>query len=298
MPSLSAAAPDGHGPPSAEGAVEGRGDALYRLQIPEGAPAPPAYANRTFRQSVRREAGAWLVTVVSFPSPVSDPRPFQPDWSSPALAGLPGPFLGELRAALRSCKTRDAALHAATLFLRARTTYLRQPDFDESPAEVCRRGRASCVGMARLARALLDALGIPCRPVLGLQAAGGSGPAVLEGGALHAWLEADLSGGSVFVDPWYSSGWVPERYVVLRVGDPLAPADLSRLAGGTLSALWRRDRIFYDPPPDTEALLWGPGTPRLFGSGSTLLGKALGSRRRRNDGLALNQRFPKVWAGR
>ena len=130
--------------------------------------------------------------------------------------------------------------------------------------------------MTRLAAAILKSLGVDCREVVGLKLPVREGPVTLEGGLLHAWLEVDYAGGpAVFCDPWRSSGWVPETYVVLRIGGGYEPGPLSAYAGGTARCLAHADRLFFEPQPGTKAVLWKRSAGRSV-TGAFLAGKLLG----------------------
>lgn len=261
----------------APGAVWGRADATYRLEAPAAAvPAPPSYANRTFTQSVKSVKGGWEISVTSAPSPATFGSPLRQDWSSRAIAALDPGYVSAVRSALASSRTKEDAILRLGLVLRAMTAYAARPDFDETPQAVSRRRTASCVGMARVAALLLhEVLNVPCRSVIGLKAAPGGSPELLSGGALHAWLEVDLgSRGRIFFDPWFSCGWVPESYIILRIGGSLEPGDLAALAGSRVTATWRKDRIFYLPANNAKTLFWSAGAPSASG-GAAVVGKAL-----------------------
>lgn len=140
---------------------------------------------------------------------------------------------------------------------------------------MCRRGRASCVGIARVAACALEAFGFSPLPVIGLRAPGAGSPLALEGGALHVWLiVSSLDGRPFFFDPAFSSGWVPERYIVLRVGGGWGPEELSAFRGGTLKTLWRRDRLFYFQTGAGETVVWS-ARDSAQSAGAALSGKLL-----------------------
>jgi hypothetical protein len=261
----------------APGAVWGRADATYRLEAPAAAvPAPPSYANRTFAQSVKSVEGGWEISVTSTPSPATFGSPLRQDWSSKAIAALDPGYLSAVRSALASSRTKEEAVLRLGLVLRAMTAYAERPDFDETVQEVSRRRTASCVGMVRIAALLLnEVLNVPCRSVIGLKAEPGGSPELLSGGALHAWLEVDLGlRGRVFFDPWFSYGWVPESYIILRIGGGLEPGDLAALAGSRVTAIWRKERIFYLPANNAKTLFWSASSPSASGT-AAVVGKAL-----------------------
>jgi len=267
VPALAAAPPVGR--------VTGDADALYLLQTPAGAPAPPAASFAGFRQTVRPGTGGWEVSVSVKPTPVPSTGPVHPDWSHPALSPLPREFVSDLRTALSPCQEPGETMAALAHFLRSRFSYEARPGDSDDPTAACRSGRASCVGLARLSAAALEALGFTSEPVVGLRAPADGTELPLEGGALHVWLAVRAPEGPAFLfDPAFSSGWVPERYLVLRVGGGWGPGDLARLRGGSLTTRWRRDRLFYFPALAGETLVWAAGAP-TGGPGASLCGKLL-----------------------
>jgi len=261
-------------PPPA-GSVTGEADAVYILEAPRDAPAPPSVSFSGFRQSVRPHAGGWEISVSVKPLPIPAARPVRADWSYPDLAPLSPEFLRDLHAALDPCRDTGEAATALARFLRTRFVYTSHPDDPEDTATVSRSATASCVGLARLASCVLAALGFTSEPVIGLRAPADTTALSLEGGALHVWLAVRGPAGEPFLfDPAFSSGWVPERYVVLRVSGGWTPGDLGRYGGGSLSTLWRRDRLFYFPAPSGETLVWASGPADAL-PGACLSGKLL-----------------------
>ncbi len=261
---------------AASGTAWGRADATYELEPAGHCAAPPSYSNRTFSQSVTRTKNGWEISVTSSPSPVSTGLEPNLDWSSPALKAIDPPYLAAVRSALAPCRTQEEAILRLGLALRSLTRYAAKPGFDESPEEVSRRRVASCMGITKVAAVFLEeAFHLPCRTVIGIKAPPGSDGEVLSGGALHAWLEIGLgTKGRLFFDPWFSFGWVPESYIVLKTGGGFAPGDFAALAGARLSVKWRKDRIFYLPAENAETLVWAAGSPRAGGR-AVITGKAL-----------------------
>jgi hypothetical protein len=201
--------------------------------------------------------------------------PFRPGKIPPSLH-LPQALSSLLAGAIAPCQRADEAVDAVLLTLRRHIRYVEKARFAETELEVAERGEGSCVGMTRLAAAILKSLGVDCREVVGLKLPVREGPVTLEGGLLHAWLEIDYAGGpSVFCDPWRSSGWVPETYVVLRTGGGYEPGPLSVYAGGTSRCLAHADRLFFEPQSGTKAVLWKRSAGRSV-TGAFLAGKLLG----------------------
>ena len=260
--------------PAGFGSVSGRGSAVYVLTAPQ-APAPPSYKNDGYEQTVTDWAGGRRVAVSIDPSPLKIRTPFHPG-RFPASLGLPADFSTALDAALAPCQRADEAVDAVLLTVHRSLRYVQRAEFEETPEEVLRRKEASCVGMTRLSAVLLGSLGLTCREVVGLRIPLREGPVVLEGGALHAWLEIAYPGGpTVFCDPLRSSGWVPETYLVLRIGGGLESGALSAYSGTVIRCESHQDRIFYEPEPRAKSVLWHRSSSAAY-TGTLLTGKVLG----------------------
>ena len=260
--------------PAGFGTVSGRAAAVFLLTAP-GAPSPPCYKNDGYEQAVTDGAGGRRVAISVDPSPLKIRTPFHAG-RLPASLALPSDFSTALDAALASCQRADEAVDAVLLTVHRSLRYVQRTDFEETPAEVLRRREASCVGMTRLSAVLLRALGLACREVVGLRIPLREGPVVLEGGALHAWLEIAYPGGpTVFCDPLRSSGWVPETYLVLRIGGGLEPGALSAYSGAVIRCESHRDRVFYEPEPRATSVLWRRPSAAGY-TGTLLTGKVLG----------------------
>jgi hypothetical protein len=239
------------------------------------APAPPAYENDGYRQTVTSEGGAWRVRVEVDAAPLKVRVPFRPGKVPPSLH-LPQALSSLLAGAIAPCQREDEAVDAVLLTLRRHIRYVEKARFAETELEVAERGEGSCVGMTRLAAAILKSLGVACREVVGLKLPLREGSVTLEGGLLHAWLEVDYGEGHrVFCDPWRSSGWVPETYLVLRTGGGFEPGPLAAYTGGAERCVAHTDRIFYEPQPGAKAALWRRSADRSLG-GAALTGKVLG----------------------
>ena len=259
--------------PPGLGWVSGVADASYSVEA--SGPAPLNYENNGFRQSVQAAPGGWTVSVRVAAAPLKVRSPFRLG-RLPAGLGLSAPRLAELRALLGSAQRADEAVNAVMLFLRTRIAYSERPDFDETPQAVFTRSQASCVGLTRAAMAVLAALGISCREVLGLRVPPGQEQAELRGGLLHAWLEVDYpDAGSAFYDPLRSCGWVEPGYIVLSRGGGLAPGSYAAYAGGKVLCVRRRDRIFFEPASGERCVLWARSPFQGF-TGTLVSGKVLG----------------------
>lgn len=218
-------------------------------------------------------------------TPVRVRRPFRPGRIPPAL-DLSVADARSLEARLANCGREDEAVDAVLLFLRGRLRYIRKPDFDETLKSVMARGEASCVGMTRAAVSILRALGVSCREVVGLEIPPSADSVTLQGGRLHAWIEIDYQGvGRIFCDPYRSTNWVPQNYIVLRIAGGLGVGKLKTYTGGTVTLLDQRNRTFYEPPAGTDCLLWArPSTPSF--TGAIITGKVLGAKDLPLDGRA------------
>jgi hypothetical protein len=269
------AAPSRGAAPAGIGWVTGRSSAAYLLEAP-GAPAPPSISLDGYSQEVTGDPGRWTVRVTVGADPLPLRQPFRPGAPPPSLKMSPAQA-SDLALALSSCQRTDEAVQAVALFLRSHLKYSEHAAFDETPAQVFERGEASCAGFTRAAAAMLAAMGISCREAVGLKVPLQRQPVRLEGGMLHAWLEVEFPGGvRVFCDPLRSFGWVPEAYVVLRVGGGLAPQELARYSGGRVVLLRHEDRLFYEPPPGKPAVLWAR-QQSPSSTGALLSGKLLGA---------------------
>lgn len=271
-----AATPPPPAPPLKPGIGTASGGARARYLIRSPKPVPLAeYDAVGYRQRVALAEGGSELSVEVTLAPVQVREPF---------AGIPGKLprylppevRSELSAALRACQRVPEAVEAVLLIFRERLRYVEKTPFREDPAEVIRRGEASCVGMTRLCSEVLASQGVTIREVLGLKVPLGAGPVRLEGGVLHAWLEVECGAeGRFFYDPWKTCGWVPETFVVLGVGSGLDPGAFGGLLGGAVETLSREDRIFYEPAASVRNLLWRR-LPREEFTGSLITGKALG----------------------
>ena len=260
--------------PPGYGTVSGTSASVVLLSAPS-APPPPPYENDGFRQTVDGGGGKWRVAVEVDARPLKVRAPFRPGKIS-ASVPLSPQIASALSSALARCQRADEAVEAVLLVLRERIRYTERASFSETEKEVAERGEASCVGMTRLAVAILQSLGIGCREVVGFKLPAREGPIALEGGLLHAWMEVSYPEGQrVFCDPWRSSGWVPETYLVLRVGGGFDPGALSSYTGGAARFESHRDRLFYEPGAGVSSVLWKRGQGAVF-TGTLLTGKVLG----------------------
>ncbi len=256
------------------GWVEGSASAVYSLDAP-GAPPPPSFKCNGFVQEVEGARGHWRIKVQVSLRPLRVRTPFRPG-RLPASLDLPTSAARSLEARLSNCAREDQAVDAVLTFLRERLHYKQKPDFDETFRSVMARGESSCVGMTHAAVTILKALGVKCREIVGLKVPASKVPVSLQGGRLHAWIEIDFPEvGPVFCDPFRSTNWVPQNYVVLRDGGGLDVGGLKAYTGGRISLLDQKDRTFYEPPAGADCLLWARPSAD-YRTGSIITGKLLG----------------------
>jgi hypothetical protein len=252
--------------------VSGESSARYQLG-PSYRELIGDYANDGYRQTaaVAGESVRVSVEVRAAPWPIRTPFRYSglPDWIEPGLREV-------LEGKLKRCQRQGEALEAVLLVLRNHLAYSERPDFEETPASVLKERRASCVGLTLAAVDILKHLGIESREILGLRADPALGSRRTEGGILHAWLEVRFGEESwAFCDPWMSLGWVPENYLVLRIGGGLDVGPLKSTLGELVTTLSREDRIFFEPAPETSCILWKRPPRRSF-MGTLVTGKVLG----------------------
>jgi len=238
------------------GWVTGHAEAFYHLAN-SGKEAPPEVRANGYVQKVKRVRDGWLISVKVSAASFEVKGTFTPG-RLPSSLPLSSKQAHLLRAMLNRCEKADDAVRTVIYFLRSELSYSARPDFAETPANVLRAKRASCVGATRTAVAILRALGISCGPVIGISfPEGGKKSLLLEGGVLHAWLEVNYGvGGPVFCDVFSSINWVSDGYVVLKRGDNLSAEDLKFLLGATLERVRRRDRLFFSAPSSRLCSLW------------------------------------------
>lgn len=237
------------------GWVTGHAEAVYHLRC-NGKASPPEVATNGYEQKVQRVKDGWLISVKVSASPFKVGQTFTPGKlpSSLPLSSRQAHLLGAM---LNRCGKTDDVVRAVVFFLHSELRYTARPDFAETPANVLRAKRASCVGAVRAAVSILRALRISCRPVIGIRFPDdGRESLLLEGGVLHAWLEVDYpSAGRVFTDVFSSINWVPQSFIVLRTGEGLSANGLDYL-GGTLERLRQHDRVFFVAPSLRLCSLW------------------------------------------
>lgn len=266
------------------GTVSGGASGWFLLSG-EGFPAPPDVEVNGFRQRATPVPGGYEIRTEVEATPLRVRLPFRP--GSIPREVLPDPALRKiLEERLRPCQRADEVLSAVLATLREQVAYAQRVPFQETPAEVFARKRASCTGFTAAAVTVLGALGLPCRPVLALVASPEGGREILEGGRLHAILEVDLPGaGTLLCDPVFSIGFVTHRTLVLRRGEGLEPGPWAALKGAALTTLEARDRLFFLPPDGASCLIWTrPNVPGRTGGAVT--GKFLDASERPLPGRA------------
>lgn len=255
----------------------GEADGVYLLSPTGGAPPPPSLDLPTFRQKAVRKGTVWEVTLHSRSARVEGGYSWDARKADRLLAQLSKEFSGEALASLAPLKTADDACYQIAKLLRDHLAYAPRPGEEALPLEVfLNERRASCTGFARLAALLLQCGGVECEPVVGLRGPTGTAPLPLEGGALHVWLHITAPGGrTTNYDPVFSAGWLPARYVVLRIGGGFGTGALGAWKGATLRRGWQRDRLFAVPAREGETLFWRGGNPPLSQNRAMLCGKLL-----------------------
>lgn len=180
--------------------VSGRDHA--RLRLPLGLPAAD-YANAGYRLEVAA-GGEALVTTVALPQ--SQRTPFEP----PALPGASAldPVTRLARSLTAGASSQDEASSRILAWLSRNLRYALDRSAPQDAASVLARREGYCTGVARLAVALLQGVGIQAREVPGWVAE--------SGGGYHRWIEVyDPARGWTFSDPLRHHGYVPATYVRL-----------------------------------------------------------------------------------
>lgn len=202
-------------------AVEGADDARLAAA---GALAP--YANAGYRLEIVRpgagdgtDPGAPHATVHVDLSPLASTAPFAP----PPAAPDPGPVVRTARAATAGAATTYDAVSAVlgwmvhhTVRLDGAGTAAGEGEASNTPATVLAAGGGSARALARLAVALVGAVGVEARTVdgwvLGV-------PRVGAPHGRHTWIEVRLPDrGWVYSDPLYHHHYVPATYVPAATG--------------------------------------------------------------------------------
>lgn len=214
--------------------------------VPPPGAAVEAYANAGYRLTINGDGSATIEVDLA---PLRSRTGFVP-----ALDDGVAPEVGKLAVALTAgARDRYDAVSRVLEWVRANVGYHLDRGLDQSPEAVLGRRTAYCTGYARLAVALLTAIGIEAREVPGYVFEGlpGGPPA-----GFHRWIEVSYPDrGWVFSDPLASHHFVPATYLRLAddrlVGEP-SPGRLV-------------DRI--DDTLDVDVRFWtfgaGAGTVRL-----------------------------------
>ena len=176
--------------------------------VPPAGAAVSAYENDGYRLRVTPDGRA--VIEVSL-APVASRAPF----SLPRRQAGAGAVARVARAVAAGAHGRYEAVERLLSWVAANVAYDLDRGADQSPERVLARRTAYCTGVARLAVALLDAVGIEAREVPGyvFAAVPGGPPA-----GFHRWVEVRFPDrGWVFSDPLTSHHFVAATY--LRLAD-------------------------------------------------------------------------------
>lgn len=154
-------------------------------------------------------------------------------------AGRGGRVESAARAAAARATTRYEAVGRILSWVRREIDYVLDRSLPQDAESVLRRRSAYCAGTARLAVAMLAAVGIEAREVPGYVFAATPGAREIEPG-FHRWIEVFYPDrGWVFSDPLASQQFVPATYLRLATeGLEQLPMDgrlLSR--GGAVAAI-------------------------------------------------------------
>lgn len=174
--------------------------------------APPglevvAYRNAGY--ALYRRDDAWIVETIL--DPISSAAPFSPLPIEPGLSPL-----DELaRRVTSGAEDVYGAVSRVLDWMAQNVRYELDRQLPQDPASVLARRTAHCTGQARLAVAMLAAVGIEAREVPGyIVPGGGEGPA-----GLHRWVEVHYPDrGWVFSDPQRWHHFVPATYLRLATG--------------------------------------------------------------------------------
>lgn len=259
-------------------------------QVPPAAPVEP-YRNDGYQ--LRIEDGAVVVEVGA--APLASRALFVPP--SIRAGDAEDPIVQVARTVTAGSVHRYDAVSRVLAWVAANVRYHLDRAEPQDPLAVLERRSGYCSGVARLAVAMLGAVGITAREVPGF--------VVGEGGGYHRWIEVYYPDrGWSFSDPLRSHHYVPATYIrlanerLLDSGDPLAaallrredhrqPADLYPGAPSGITA--RRNeprqnagvlRVTVDGPAVGTAILEGEGRRRvrtLSGGATTFVGIEPGS---------------------
>ncbi len=259
--------------PAVETRVVAGGDQAT-IAVPAGAVVLP-YENEGYRLLANTDG---TVSVEVDYSPIESREPF-----ALGSASGTGPAETLARALVAGAHDRYEASSRLLAWVASSLTYELDRGADQGPEAVLERRTAFCTGYARLAVALLSAVGIEAREVPGyVVAAEAGGPPA----GFHRWIEIRFPDrGWVFSDPMANLHFVPATYVRLaddglaeppgsgRLIDRLERSEEVDLLSSSLPA-WRVLRIRpnaqqrrsaalavrTDPAVAAEAYLEGKGT--------------------------------------
>ncbi len=114
-----------------------------------------------------------------------------------------------------SAQTREEAVGKVIDWIRRNIIY-QYPKSPLSPYEVLNKRRGYCTGIAKLAKEMIQSLGIPVREIPGIIFVKGK-----KEGIFHRWIEVDYNGTWIFSDPYSFINFVPATYV--KIASTLVP---------------------------------------------------------------------------
>jgi len=208
-----------------------------KILLPPGVEVVP-YSNQGYQ--LRIEDGVATVDVDL--SPLRSQAPFQP-----RLRAEPTAVERLAGAVTWGSRTRHEAANRLLAWVAGNVRYRLDRTESQEPLDVLERRSAYCTGYARLAVALMEAVGIEAREVAGYVAGERPGTG---GAGYHRWIEVRYPDrGWVFSDPLASLGFVDATY--LRI----ASDRLSIPAPGDGLVIERDDRtLAVDIAPETQAI--------------------------------------------
>jgi transglutaminase superfamily protein len=233
------------------------------------------YHGGAFEQSVESAADGKQVRLVSRPGLVELGTPHPHPEAGPFLTPVE-PLPEEARAeALRlgsTCTSRRELVEGVLDWLVGRVEVQAGTGPAQEPAEVLARKSGNCVGLTRLAVAMLRSAGVPARSAhaFRLQLRDGR----VTGGAFHRLLEVEYPEvGWVASDVGRTKNFLPPDTLILAVeGETLGPeatlveADPARPFYRSFECRrWRSELLTLDeqswPPGRTLSAAWAPGHP-------------------------------------
>jgi hypothetical protein len=212
------------------------GDDRARILAPAGA-VVTAYENAGYRLRVDANGE---VEVTSHLTPLASRAPFH----APRAAAEPTPISRVARSVTVGAETEYEAVSRILGWMARHLDYALDRSQSQEPEAVLARRSGYCTGIARLAVAMIDSVGIPAREVAGYVVEPAGGDDAVRG--FHRWIEVELADrGWVFSDPLTSHHYVPASYVRLA-SEWVAPS--AGLEGLLIEREDRRTPVDLFPP--------------------------------------------------